>query len=256
MVKKAKELRALLNDTVRLAENFHSEPRGILRLSSSTIIGKRYLQPVINDFQKRFPQVEVELRLEDRLVDIVSEGYDLAFRVGEPKDSSLIARKVARNRLILLATPSFIESYGEPHTIDELCQLPAASYASSNLRVEGIRYYDATGQICEAKINSVFRANDAESLMLKTLSDTAYMVAPAFLVENEILDGRLVPLLTHLPLVEYAAMYAVYPHRDLPVRTRLFLDAMREYLGKDIPRWEHNIPDFANMYRPPARDLA
>ena len=111
MIKKADELRSLLGDTLRMAENYHLEPRGVLKITSSTLIGRRYLQPVINDFQKRFPQVEVELRLDDRLVDIVSEGFDLAFRVGEPKDSSLIARKIARNRLLLLASPAFIETY-------------------------------------------------------------------------------------------------------------------------------------------------
>ena len=98
MIKKSRELRELLGHTIRLAENYHQEPRGVLKITSSTIIAKRYLQPVINDFQKRFPQVEVELRLDDRVMDIVAEGVDLAFRVGEPKDSTLIARKLARNR--------------------------------------------------------------------------------------------------------------------------------------------------------------
>lgn len=109
MIKKAADLRELLGETLRMAENYHQEPRGLLKITASTIIGRRYLQPVINDFQKRFPQVEVELRLDDRLVDIVSEGFDLAFRIGEPKDSSLIARKIARNRLLILATPEFVE---------------------------------------------------------------------------------------------------------------------------------------------------
>ena len=146
MIKKADELRSLLGDTLRMAENYHLEPRGVLKITSSTLIGRRYLQPVINDFQKRFPQVEVELRLDDRLVDIVSEGFDLAFRVGEPKDSSLIARKIARNRLLLLASPAFIETYGMPKNITDLAQLPAASYASSSLRVDGVSYYNHLGE--------------------------------------------------------------------------------------------------------------
>ena len=88
MVKKAVELRELLSDTLRVAENYNKEPRGLLKITASGIIGQRYLQPVIIEFQKRFPQVEVELRLDDRLIDIVSEGFDLAFRIGKPKDSS------------------------------------------------------------------------------------------------------------------------------------------------------------------------
>lgn len=249
MVKKASELRQLLGETVRLAENYHQEPRGVLKITSSTIIGRRYLQPVINDFQKRFPQVEIELRLDDKLVDLVSEGFDLAFRVGEPKDSSLIARKIARNRLLILAAPEFIQTYGLPTKIEDLIDLPAASYSSTSLRVEGIRYVDQYGLPQEQKIKSVFRANDAEVLLDKTLSGTTYVLAPAFIIGDEIKQGRLVPLLTDIKLQEYSAMYAVYPHRDLPVRTRLFFDAIREHLGKDTPLWESNIPAFEQMYQ-------
>ena len=249
MIKKARELRELLGHTIRLAENYHQEPRGVLKITSSTIIAKRYLQPVINDFQKRFPQVEVELRLEDRVVDIVAEGIDLAFRVGEPKDSSLIARKLARNRLVILASPEFIETYGMPNTIDELALLPAATYTSSTLRVTSITYMDNNGVRNEKPIKSIFRANDGEVLVLKALSGTAFVVLPAFIVAREVADGQLVPLLTDIALADFNAMYAVYPHRDLPVRTRLFFDAVREYIGKDIPIWESNIPNFEHLYQ-------
>ncbi len=248
MVKKAAELRELLNDTVRLAENYHQEPRGTLKITSPNIIAKRYLQPVINDFQKRFPQVEIELLLEDRVVDIVGEGIDLAFRVGEPKDSTLIARKIASNRFVALASPEFIETYGKPQTIEELAVLPMASYASSSIRVNSINYLNEHGEATEQAIKSVFRANDAEVLILKALSGTAMVVVPAFIVGEEVKEGRLVPVLTDVKLSDYSAMYAIYPHRDLPVRTRLFFDAVRQYIGKEKPIWENNIPNFDSLY--------
>ncbi|MFT6902120.1 MAG: DNA-binding transcriptional LysR family regulator [Colwellia sp.] len=249
MIKKSRELRELLGHTVRLAENYHQEPRGVLKITSPTIIAKRYLQPVINDFQKRFPQVEVELRLDDRVMDIVAEGFDLAFRIGEPKDSTLIARKLARNRMIILASPKFIQTYGMPKTIDELALLPAASYTSNSLRVTSISTIDKHGDRREKTIKSIFRANDAEVLLLKALSGTAFVVVPALTVGNEVADGQLVPLLTDIQLSDYSAMYAIYPHRDLPVRTRLFFNAVREYIGKTTPIWESNIPDFEHLYQ-------
>ncbi|MBE0367556.1 LysR family transcriptional regulator [Pseudoalteromonas sp. MMG013] len=258
MVKKAQELRKLLSETQLLAENYHTEPKGLLRITSSTIVGRRYVQPVINEFQKRFPQVEVELRLEDRLVDIVGEGFDLAFRVGEPKDSSLIARKIARNRLVMLATPQFLATYGTPKHIDELTELPAATYASEGLRFTGVSYFDVDDNAKEMPIKSVFRSNDGDLILLKVLSDTAFCVVPAFLVDQEVKRGELVPFLTDVKLMDYSAMYAVYPHRDLPVRTRLFFDAIREYIGKDTPIWENNIPNYSAMYgfeSPKARPL-
>lgn len=249
MIKKATEMRALLADTLRLAENYHQEPRGTLKIASSTIIGRRYLQPVINDFQKRFPQVEVELRLDDRVVDMISEGFDLAFRIGKPKDSSLIARPVARNRLLILAAPLFIDTYGSPKTIEDLVDLPAASFATATTRIEDIRYLNNKGEPSEQKMKSVYRSNDADALLMKAISGSAYFISPSFLIENEIKQGLLVPILTDLHLIDYHPVYAVYPHRDLPVRTRLFFDAVCDYLGKDEPIWEKFIPNFSKLYQ-------
>lgn len=248
MIKKARELRLLLGETVRLAENYHQEARGLLKIASSHGIARRYLLPVINDFQKRFPQVEIEMQLDDRFTDIVAEGIDLAFRVGEPKDSSLIARKIASNKGLLLASPAFLETYGTPKTIEELATLPAASYASSTIKVESIRYLDKKGKAQEQKIKTVFSANDPELLLMKSLSGTTYLAVPAFVLQNEIKDGLLVPLLPHIELLNYNDMYAIYPHRDLPVRTRLFFDAVREYLGKDKPIWQELIPNYDDIY--------
>ncbi|WP_105254449.1 LysR family transcriptional regulator [Pseudoalteromonas sp. T1lg75] len=249
MVKKARDLRLLLTDTVQLAENYHQEPRGLLRIATSHTLGRRYIQPVINDFQKRFPQVNVDMRLGDRPVDMISEGYDLAFRIGEPRDSSLIARKVARNRMLLLASPEFIATYGNPQSIEELGQLPAATYATSHTRLDTINYINAEGEECEQVINAVYTSNDGEVILDKVISGTAFCLVPAFLIENEIRDGLLTPLLHDVNLPDYGAMYALYPHRDLPVRTRLLLDAVRHYIGDPVPRWELNIPELDSLYK-------
>lgn len=248
MVKKATEMRFLLSETLQVAENYHTEPKGTLRITSSAIIGRRYIQPVINEFQMRFPQVEVQFHLEDRFVDIVGEGYDLAFRVGEPKVSNLISRPIARNRLLILATPDFYKTYGEPQTIEELSKLPAATYSSSNFQSKEITYIKDGVEI-SVPLHSVYSANDGDLIMIKVLSGTVYFVAPSFLVEDEIRSGKLIPILTHIQLPEFRQLYAIYPHRDLPVRTRLFFDAVRDHIGKDKPIWEHNIPNFDNMYQ-------
>ena len=248
MIKKAEQLKILLGDTIRLAENYHQEPRGVLKVTASAIIGRRFLQPVVNDFQKRFPQVEVELHLDDQVIDIVAEGIDLAFRMGEPKDSSLIARKIARNRYLLLASPEFLKNYGTPSSIEELINYPAASYSNKTIKVESIPYFNEHNEECHQKTRSIFRSNDGEALLMKVLSGNAFMLAPAFIIENEVKDGLLIPFLTDVKLKENRPMYAVYPHRDLPVRTRLFFDAVKEYIGKEVPIWEEAIPNFNELY--------
>jgi len=249
MIKKATQLRALLSDTLLVAENHHQEPRGLLKIAAPVTIGQRYLQPVINDFQKRFPLVEIELRLDSMLVDIVSEGFDLAFRVGKPKDSSLIARPIARNRGLILATPAFIQQYGTPNTIEDLVDLPAATYSSSQVTMDGIHYLDEHAEEKEQKMNSIFRSNDCEVLKMKTLSGTAYSLLPAFLIQDEIESGQLIPLLTDLNLIDYSSMYVAYPHRNLPIKTQLFLEAVSDFLGKEKPIWEHNISHFERLYQ-------
>ena len=249
MVKKAEQLRELLGDTIRLAENYHQEPRGMLKIAAPSLIARRYLQPVVNDFQKRFPQVEVELHLDDKLVDIVSGGFDLAFRIGEAKENSLIARKIVRTRLALLASPEFIDTYGMPNSIEDLSNYPAASYSSETLKIESVHYYNSKNEVCEQKTYSTFRANDGELLLLKALSGTAFAFIPVFILKDEVKDGLLVPLLTNVKLMDYSDLYAVYPHRDLPVRTRLFFEAVKEHIGKDKPIWESAIPNFDKLYQ-------
>ncbi|EWH11427.1 transcriptional regulator [Catenovulum agarivorans DS-2] len=248
MLKKAKELRELLGETLTIAQNYHTEPKGLLKVTSSTIIGKRYILPVAIEFQQRFPQVEVEIRLEDRLVDVVGEGYDLAFRVGPPRDSSLISRAIARNRMLIVAAPKFLETYGEPKTMQQLAKLPAATYASDALKVSQLPYYDSKGNETTITINSQFRANDGDVLISKAISGTAYCAVPAFVISDEVMSGRLVPILTHVKLPDYHSVQAVYPHRGLPVRTQLFFEAVRDFIGKETPNWEKNIPDFDKMY--------
>ena len=249
MVKKAQEMRFLLSETEQIAENFHTEPKGLLRLTASSIVGKRYIQPVINEFQKQYPQVDVELRLEDRVVDIISEGYDMAFRVGPAKDSNLISRQIAPIRILILASPEFIKTYGEPQTMQELAQLPAATYAGETKRMVELPYKDEFGEESSILMRSVFQANDGELLLLKALSGTAYTPAPAFVIDQEVLNGELVPIMTHVKLPEYYTINAVYPHRGLPVRSQLFLDSVKQYIGHNPPIWEKNIPGFEHMYR-------
>lgn len=93
MVGQADKLRTLLSNTHRLAQNYHHEHRGTLRVTSSIMFGRQYVQDAISQFQKEYPEVSCELRLEDRLVDIVKEGFDIGFRLGKPKDSGLICKK-------------------------------------------------------------------------------------------------------------------------------------------------------------------
>jgi DNA-binding transcriptional LysR family regulator len=248
MVTQARQLRSLLSNSKRLAENYHSEPRGELKISSSTLFGRQYVQKAILKFQTLYPDICVELLLEDRMVDLVGEGFDLGFRIGEPKESNLISRKIARNRMLIVAAPAFIEKYGKPNTIPKLEKLPAVVYSAQGLLIDKIKYRDNSGSEAFINLNPAYKVNEVEMLINTAVAGKMFTVTTAQMIENEILEGKLIPLVTHINLADYGTFYTVYPHRNLPLKTKLFIDTVKEVVGENKPIWETRIPGFDKMY--------
>lgn len=248
MANQAKALRTLLSDTHRLAQNYHSEPRGILRMTSSTMFGRQYVQDAISVFQQHCPDVEIELRLEDRMVDMVQEGFDIGFRIGRPKNSSLIARKIARTRLLIVAAPEFLEKHGKVDSLDKLESLPATIYAAPGLLFDKFGYQDEQGQQQYFQLNAAYKVNDVEMLARSAMGGNTLAVITAQMVRDEIKLGKLIPVMENLNLDDFGTFYAVYPHRDAPIKTKLFIETLKSVIGEDIPVWENNIPNFDHMY--------
>ncbi|MBD1582320.1 LysR family transcriptional regulator [Pseudoalteromonas sp. S16_S37] len=248
IVEKARALREQLHDTIRVAQNYHCEPKGKLKITSPHIFGRRFLQNVILNFQAKYPDIEFELRLEDRIVDMVGEGFDLGFRVGEPKDSTLIAKKIARNRMLIVAAPDFIRRHGEPKSIADLERLPAVVYASTGLITDKIKYYDDNQQVATIQLRAAYKVNEGDVLVDTAKAGNMVAVVAAHMIQDEVLKGHLVPLLTDLHLADFGAFYAMYTHRNSPAKIKLFINELQNSLGEDSPLWEQNIPHFANMY--------
>ena len=248
MVNQAKQLRDLLNNSKRLAENYHSEPRGELKISSSTLFGRQYVQQAILRFQAQYPDIRIELLLEDRMVDLVGEGFDIGFRIGEPKESNLIAKQIAKNRLLIVAAPAFIEKHGKPNTIPKLESLPAVVYSAQGLLIDKIKYLDDTENEAFIQLNAAYKVNEVEMLINTAVAGKMFTVTTAQMIENEVLEGKLIPIMTHINLADYGTFYAVYPHRNSPLKTRLFIEMLKDVVGEKTPIWEARIPGFVNMY--------
>ncbi|MGF1688200.1 LysR family transcriptional regulator [Photobacterium japonica] len=248
MLSQAKLLRELLNNTYRLAQNYHSEPRGTLRITSSMVFGRQYVQEAISVFQKQYPAVKCELRLEDRLVDIVQEGFDIGFRIGKPKNSSLISRRIARSRLLIVASPDFIQQHGKIETIEQLESLPATVYSAPGLFIDKFRYLDENKVEQQFHLNAAYKVNDVEMVVKSAVAGNTLAVVTAQMIGNEIIEGKLIPIMTHLNLDDFGTFYAVYPHRDAPIKTRLFIDILTSIVGENLPIWERNIPHFEQLY--------
>jgi len=248
MVSQARQLRDLLNNSKRLAENYHSEPRGELKISSTTLFGRQYVQKAILQFQALYPDIQVELLLEDRMVDIVGEGFDIGFRIGEPKESNLISKQIARNRLLIVAAPEFIKKYGLPTTIPKLESMPAVVYSAQGLVIDRFKYIDNSGNDAYFQLTPDYKVNEVEMLINTALAGNMLTVTTAQMIENEIVDGKLIPIMTHINLADYGTFYAVYPHRNAPLKTKLFIKALKEVIGEKVPIWESKIPNFDKMY--------
>lgn len=248
MVNQARQLRDLLNNSRRLAENYHSEPRGELKISSSTLFGRQYVQQAILKFQALYPDIRIELLLEDRMVDFIGEGFDIGFRIGEPKASNLIAKPIARNRLLVVASPKFLKKYGTPKSVPKLESMPAVIYSSQGLLIDKFKYLDNLGKEAHFQLTPAYKVNEVEMLINTALAGNMLAVITAQMIENEIIDGKLIPIMTHLNLADYGTFYAVYPHRNAPLKTKLFIKTLKELVGEKVPVWETKIPDFEKMY--------
>ncbi|WP_417348883.1 LysR family transcriptional regulator [Ferrimonas sp.] len=249
MLNQARRLRSLLDETRTLAQHYHQEPIGSLRITSTSDFGRRYVQQAVIAFQHQYPSIDIEFRLDDRMQDLVAEGFDLGFRTGKPKDSSLIARKLARNRLLIVASPSFLARHGEPKTISELERLPSAVYSYDGQTIDRVKYYDPQGAEAHIRLKVAYKTNELEMLKNAALEGNMVSVLTAQTIGNEVLEGKLIPIMTHLPLADFGTFYVVYPHRDLPLKTRLFLEVLKTFIGGELPLWEKRIPHFEAMYR-------
>jgi DNA-binding transcriptional LysR family regulator len=180
--------------------------------------------------------VQFDLDFNDRQVDILQESFDVAIRIAELEDSSLIARRIAPVHCTLIASPSYLERYGAPRTPAELEQHHCLFY--TNLPEPGVwRYRDANGEAGRVKINAVLKANNGDFLRSMAVAGFGITQQPTFLCHEAIEQGELVPLLGDYSWCD-VNVYAVYPQtRHLSHRVRAFVDFLVERFA-GIPYWD------------------
>ncbi|MCU7855340.1 MAG: LysR family transcriptional regulator [Candidatus Thiodiazotropha sp. (ex Lucinoma borealis)] len=208
---------------IQLAASFEqAEPHGPLRISAPVFIAKDFLQDLLPGYLNRCPKVELELVIVDRFVDLVAEGFDLAIRAGELKDSTLIARKLIDSRLVLVASPIYIKEHGEPKSIADLkkhnCLIDTAPNYTNHWPVA------AKSGAKPLAVNGNVRVNSGEIIRSLALAGVGIALLPEFFVVNDIRDGRLTSFLESN--VHFSGgIFAVYPqHRHLSPSVRTFID--------------------------------
>ena len=170
-------------------------PSGVLRIAGPMTFGELHLGPAIGAYMERYRSVKVDAFLSDRHVDLIEEGFDLAIRIGEPPDSSLIARRLASACLVLCASPAYLGRNGSPHAPTDLGQHACLVYA--DLRSPRTwRFSNPEGHSETVQISGPFSSNNPQLLLSLAIAGHGIILWPSFAVGPEILAGRLVPLLT------------------------------------------------------------
>jgi LysR family transcriptional regulator for bpeEF and oprC len=198
--------------------------RGRLRVDTSGTVGRKIILPAINDFFKRYPEIELELGCTDRTVDLLQEGIDCAIRGGMPIDESLVARKLVETRLVTCASPTYLEQHGTPVSLEELQTHLAVNFLSPRTsKVVGFRY-DINGKSTEVFGQRRIALNDVDACVSAALADIGIAQLPYFSVRDQLKAGKLVRILTGYH-GEAVSAYAVYlQNRHLSANVRAFID--------------------------------
>jgi len=213
-----------LEDTESAISQSNLSYRGRLRVDTSGTLGRQIILPALNDFFKRYPDIELELGCTDRTVDLLQEGIDCAIRGGMPIDESLVARKLVETGFITCATPTYLEQHGTPTTLESLTEHMVVNFLSPRTnKVVGFKYTD-NGKKVEIHGQRRIALNDIDTCVSAALADIGIVQLPYFSVRNHLQSGRLVRLLTNYP-GDTATAYIVYlQNRHLSANVRAFID--------------------------------
>lgn len=212
-------------------------PRGVLRITAPTGLSRRHIIPAIAEFQEKYPAVNVMLQVTDQLIDIVDEGIDLAIRIGQLSDSSLIAKKICDARRVVCASPKYLNEKGTPKVPENLLGHNTINFGTHHRNyVWTFKTGNSTKTI---KVSGPLVVNEGESLVSSASAGQGIIAVPHWLVGGELKQGILKEILRKYPIIpNESPLYAVYPHhRHLPPKVRCFIDFITDRFRKEC-KWD------------------
>ncbi|MDB5363318.1 MAG: transcriptional regulator, LysR family [Rhodospirillales bacterium] len=215
-------------------------PRGRLKINAPLSFGVLHLAPLWPKFLEKYPEVELEVALIDRVVDIVEEGYDLAIRISRGGSTAHVARKLATSRNLLCAAPAYLARHGEPAVPAELARHTCVGYTYATTGDEW-HFTDDAGHGHVVKANCAFHTNNGDTARAAALAGHGIIWQPSFLIGADLAAGRLVRVLPgyHLPDIDIQAVYPSRRHLSAKVR------AMVDFLVAAFhgtPPWDVGVP--------------
>lgn len=205
-------------------------PRGILRVTAPASFGSIHMMPTLKNFLTRYPELTVDFRFSDTIVDLVEGGFDIAIRNSELKDSTFIARKLAPDKRILCASPEYLRKFGSPKTPKDLRN----HHCIHLIGLENWTFKTPTGQIT-IKTKARFRSDNGEAIRDACVEGLGITINSQWIAYKHMQSGQLVQILKDYPLVSDTALWAVYPSSQLLApKVRVFIDYFSELFAHPV----------------------
>lgn len=237
-LERCQRILADLDEANQLVSRLQAVPRGRLRVSAPLSFGISHLSAALPGFLERYPEIELEMNMTDRHVDLVEEGWDVAVRIGRLADSSLIQRRLAPIRRLAAASPAYLERRGKPLVPQDLEGHDCLTHGGAV--VAEWRFVSPEGQALQVGVHGRFLADNGDVLRDMAVAGLGVVMLPSFFLGDDIRAGRLVPLLERFIPLD-VSLNAVYPHgRHLSPKVRAFVDYLAETFGPE-PYWDRGI---------------
>lgn len=205
-------------------------PRGTLRLNAPLGFGRTVIAPLVSDFTNQYPEVEIQLDVSDRPVDLIDSGFDLAIRFGELPDNRINARRIMSNRRFICASPTYLEKHGTPKVLSDLPRHRCIVHRQND-DAYGVWRFLIDGRTEIVKVHGVLSSNDGDIVQGWALDGQGIVIRSEWDVTKYLDSGRLRRILPEFTLPS-ADLYAYYPSKqNLPARVRAFINFLVERLG-------------------------
>jgi DNA-binding transcriptional LysR family regulator len=231
--KRATEIVREIDNLADAVRESSGDVRGRIKLSAPRTFADAPIGRALIDFAKAHPEIVLEIDLDDRFVDLVEEGFDLAIRITRLESSSLIARRLAPFTVRLCAAPELIQRYGEPRTPRDLAKVPCI--VDTNGRwLANWPFVGDDSELVTVSVSGPIEVNSPMAARAAALAGLGFAILPDFIAASEIEAGRLVPLMDER-IPKGGGIFAVYPHRRyLPAKVRVFVDFLVQWF-KQFP---------------------
>jgi len=214
-----------------VASSLTATPRGRLRVNMSVAFGRLHIAPFIPEFLERYDDISLDIMMNDQYSDLVADRIDLAIRIGELGDSSLMARKLGVSPMVIVGAPAYFEKHGHPEHPEELKEHNCLTY--SFLNNGNIWHFQKEGQDISIQVKGNCQSDNTDGIRDVMIAGTGLALVPAWLVRCELAHGELVTTLSHY-LPWSSPIHAVYPEsKYVPLKVRCFIDFLLEKFAED-----------------------